>query len=390
LSAERQDAIRAARDKTVSLSSRNRIENLSDQRANLIVGQEEANRKSKTINERLSDMRRYQVELKDELERLHRAEDAGSVLADLKITHCPACDQSVSLPDVQDDQCHLCNQTLPNEPLMEGLGATRLRFERDRLSGEINEADALVELLTRDFQRVAAGLKDAEERLRMVENELAPARIAISALAQEDVSAIDREMGELNERQRQVTRLKHALELGDQLSDQISELEKRIVPLQTKVDENVRATDFGRAEELLADGMNEYFTAINAIKPHSWRHSEVSANFSRSTFSLKVGSKRWSTVLGGSDTLYFLMAYHYGLLSLSVKQGCHYPGISIIDLPGDFLGEAVEDKENFIIQPFIDLLAQKDFFGAQLIITGASFQSLENVHRETLRDVFIV
>jgi hypothetical protein len=214
LSAERQDAIRAARDKTVSLSSRNRIENLSDQRANLIVGQEEANRKSKTINERLSDMRRYQVELKDELERLHRAEDAGSVLADLKITHCPACDQSVSLPDVQDDQCHLCNQTLPNEPLMEGLGATRLRFERDRLSGEINEADALVELLTRDFQRVAAGLKDAEERLRMVENELAPARIAISALAQEDVSAIDREMGELNERQRQVTRLKHALELG--------------------------------------------------------------------------------------------------------------------------------------------------------------------------------
>ena len=84
------------------------------------------------------------------------------------------------------------------------------------------------------------------------------------------------------------------------------------------------------------------------------------------------------------------MAYHYGLLSLSVKQGCHHPGISIIDLPGDFLGEAVEDKENCIIQPFINLLAQKDFFGAQLIITGASFQSLENVHRETLRDVFIV
>ena len=42
-------------------------------------------------------------------------------------------------------------------------------------------------------------------------------------------------------------------------------------------------------------------------------------------------------VLGGSDTLYFLMAYHYGLLSLSVKQGCHHPGISIIDLPGPFL-----------------------------------------------------
>jgi hypothetical protein len=136
--------------------------------------------------------------------------------------------------------------------------------------------------------------------------------------------------------------------------------------------------------------MNEYLAAINAIKPQTWRHSGVTANFSRSGFSIKVGSKRWNTALGGTDTLYFLMAYHYGLLTLSVRHGCHYPGVSIIDLPGDFLGEAVEDKENFIIQPFIDLLARKEFLGAQLIITGASFQGLENVHRVALRDVFVV
>jgi hypothetical protein len=291
---------------------------------------------------------------------------------------------------VDNDHCHLCNQLLPAEPIIEELGATRLRFERDRLSGELKEAGALVELLTRDAQGIATQRKGVDERLRMVENELAPARLAISALVQEELSAIDMEMGELNERQRQVTRLKGALQIGAKLSEQIDRLEQRINPLQIRVDQKARGTDFGSAEELLSDGMNEYLTAINVIKPQTWRHSGVTANFSRSGFSIKVGTKRWSTALGGTDTLYFLMAYHYGLLGLSIKEGCHYPGISIIDLPGDFLGEAVEDKENFIIQPFIDLLARKDFTGAQLIITGASFQGLENVHRETLGNIFVV
>jgi hypothetical protein len=82
------------------------------------------------------------------------------------------------------------------------------------------------------------------------------------------------------------------------------------------------------------------------------------------------------------------MAYHYGLLSLSDKPGMHYPGISIIDLPGDFLGESVEDKENFIVQPFIELLSTEPFEGAQVIITGAAFDGLTSVRRQTLREVY--
>ena len=390
LGARRQEAIRGARDNAVVPAFRSRIEELSQQRASLIVGREELDVKSKAVVERLADMRRYQAELNEELERLHRAEDAGSVLADLKITHCPACDQAVAQLAAQDGHCHLCNQSVPDNQIIEELGATRLRFERDRLSGELQEANTLVELLKRDHEQTATEQKATEERLRMVANELAPARLAISALVQEDLSAIDMELGELNERQRQVRRLRNAVELGDQLNDQIGELENRIEPLQDTVDRLVRAIDFGKAEELLSDGINEYLLAINALRPQTWRHSDVTANFSRSSFSLKVGSKRWSVALGGTDTLYFLMAYHYGLLALSVKSGCHYPGVSIIDLPGDFLGEAVEDKENFIIQPFIDLLARKEFAGGQLIITGASFQALANVHRERLTRVFVV
>lgn len=74
------------------------------------------------------------------------------------------------------------------------------------------------------------------------------------------------------------------------------------------------------------------------------------------------------------------MAYQYGLLSLSPVADMHYPGLAIIDVPGEFSGEEVKDSENFIIQPFIDLLAQEAFDGAQLIITGASFAGLQGVH----------
>jgi hypothetical protein len=82
------------------------------------------------------------------------------------------------------------------------------------------------------------------------------------------------------------------------------------------------------------------------------------------------------------------MAYHYGLLTLSGVTGCHYPGLSVIDLPGEFSGEAIEDKENFIVQPFIELLNQEQYNAAQLIMTGASFVGLEGAHIQRLTHVF--
>jgi hypothetical protein len=58
-------------------------------------------------------------------------------------------------------------------------------------------------------------------------------------------------------------------------------------------------------------------------------------------------------------------------------------------VPGEFSAEYVEDKENFIVQPFIDLLARDAFKGAQAIITGAAFSGLEGAHRIELREVYV-
>ena len=194
----------------------------------------------------------------------------------------------------------------------------------------------------------------------MVDNELAPLRAAVSALVSEQISATDMELGELNERQRQFGRVKgRGRTWRRSWGLRSAEIEKRIRPLDEAVSAMIRATDFDDASKVLADGMNEYLHAIDRLKPGIWPHNDVSLDISAISFRFKVGSKKWQAALGGTDSLYFLMAYHYGLLTLSAQAQCHYPGLAILDMPAEFAGELIEDKENFIVQPFIELLAPR-------------------------------
>jgi len=381
--------ISGARDKAISPQNRGHVDRLGQERATLVVALAELRCGVKATAGRLDEVRRYRTDLGAELDRMTRAEDAGAALADLRITHCPACDEPVANAAADPGHCFLCHQVLPDEPLVEELGAVRLRFERDRLTGELKEADELVGVLQRDVKRLADDIAAAEERLRMLENKLAPTRQAVAALVQEEVSATDMALGELNERQRQIGRIATALGVGQELTDRIAAIEREIEPLQARVDEAVRATDFDAAAAQLEDGMNAYLTAINVLRPGVWRHSPVKVDVLRSHFTIRVGARHWNAVLGGTDTLCFLMAYHYGLLTLSDKAERHYPGVSIIDVPGEFSGEAVEDKENFIVQPFIDILAREEYGGAQVLITGVSFAGLVDAYRLQLTNVYV-
>lgn len=385
----RSDFLISGRDRAIAQGQRGHIVQLGENRADALVRLEEYRRKLRATSERIDELTEYRSDLAEELDRIARAEDAGSVLADLKITHCPACDQVVSPVDTDDSVCFLCHQLLPDGPVIEELGSVRLRFEQNRLHGELKEADELLNVLGRESVKLGAEATAAEEVLRTIENELAPAREAVAALIQEEVSAIDMALGQASERERQLARIEAALDVGTDLTKQIATLERQIAPLQEQVNESARGTDFDAAALLLEDGMNDYLNALNRLRPDTWRHKPVSLDLFRSDFSLRVGGRKWHATLGGTDTLYFLMAYHYGLLTVSNKAGCHYPGISIIDVPGEFSGEAVEDKENFIVQPFIDLLTQPDYAGAQVIMTGAAFAGMEGVTFQRLTHVFV-
>lgn len=381
-------AIAQGRDRAVPAGQQARATELGQQRAHTLVLLEDLQRKAEASAERLAELLRYRAELTEETDRLSRAADAGAVLADLNVTHCPACDQPVLVGATRDDECFLCHRPLPERSLPANLGTVRLQFERERLAAELQEAGELVDVVRRDEARLAREIAAARESLRTIENELAPVRQAVGALVQEEVSAIDMALGQASERQRQIGRLRTALATGERFTDEVAALEKEIEPIQRAVDEASRSLDMDAAAAQLEDGMNAYLTAINELRNGVWSHSHVRITATRSTLKFKVGSRGWAAVLGGTDTLYFLMAYHYGLLSLTDKGAFHYPGLSIIDLPGEFLGEAVEDKENFIVQPFVDLLGRSGFNGAQVVITGASFTGLKGVSRLDLKHVF--
>ncbi|HEY9235232.1 MAG TPA: hypothetical protein VIP08_09385 [Phenylobacterium sp.] len=388
LEAERLRVLTAARTRAIPADQISRVETLSLARANQLEALTSVGRRRQAAEERLKDIGRYRKDLADEIDRMERAADAGDILSDLRVTHCPACDQLVK-PGHDKGHCFVCHQHLPEAPEIEGLGAVRLRFEQERLSAELKEADELLDVLRRDVDKQAQEVRAAEEALRAIEVELGPARQAVAALAQADVSAIDVALGKAAERGKQMDRVTAALELGKSLTAKIHALEERIQPLSDKVDEALRAIDFNAAADWLESGMNAYLEALNHERPNTWKHSRVEIDLSRSNVSFRIGRKRWQGALGGTDTLYFLMAYNYGLLSLSQRPQTHYPGLAIIDVPGEFSGESIGDKENFIVQPFIDLLSDEAFEGAQLIITGASFSGLKGVHVQTQTHVHV-
>lgn len=180
-----------ARDRTLPVPQRGRAEELGQKRARALAMLEELQRKQQSAAERSAELESYRSGLAKELDRITRAEEAGEVLADLKVTHCPACDQQVAETTLSSGECFLCHQALPDEPVIQELGAVRLRFESDRLNSEMREADDLIGVLKRDIKKLLSSIASAKEQLHRVEAELAPARQAVAALAQEEISAID-------------------------------------------------------------------------------------------------------------------------------------------------------------------------------------------------------
>lgn len=388
LQQKRVELLNNAQDKAIDASMQSRISNLGIRRADLLVGNAAMQESLRETKLRMSELRKDGISLRNELERIARASDAGDVLSDLRITHCPACDQSIAQSNIATNDCFLCYQSLPTENENGPLGAVRIQFEQNRLAAELKEVDELVSMLEREIKDLTNNINRGRDELDKVQNILKPAQEAVASLVQDEISAIDIALGEASEQQAQLNRVTRALAVEDAMHDEILIIEKEIIPIEERFNEAKRAINFDIRADLLEEGINDYLNAINIYRPGVWRHQRVSINVSSSRFTVRVGQRKWNAVLGGTDSLYFLMAYNYGLLSLSGHESCNYPGLSIIDVPGEFSGEDVGDMENFIVQPFIDLLARKEYAGAQLIISGASFLGLENVKRHHLKHVY--
>jgi hypothetical protein len=341
------------------------------------------------VENRLKEIQAYRGTINSELSRLNRVRGAGRVLSDLRITHCPACDQPVSDEASDPEHCFLCSQTLNHQRDEAAASEQRLQFEIRQLQAELAECDELIKSLIAEQQTRQQTQRRVIESIDRLASQLAPVRQASASILPPDISVLDMETGRLEEKARQVGRLKTALELRDRFAQEIDDLQHEVAVLEEAVKRHDQALNFEQKGDLIADGMNTYLNELAVASRQPWTQGRVDVRLKERDFTLTVDGGNWAGKLGGTLTYYFLFAYHYALLGLTPREGTHYPGLTILDLPATLEdGSSVADKENYVLEPFVRLVQRSDLQLAQVIAAGTAFQGLQGAHRIDLTRVW--
>lgn len=362
-------------------SDGSKIEELAERLSKLQVEQDELLSAQNRTETRLTEMVDYRTSIQDERDRMERAKQAGVVLADLKVTHCPACDRELQSTNHRGDLCHLCQR--PFDSSQSNLArADRIQLEMQQLHASLTEADEIIDALRSEVERIAGQMARDRSHIAMLRNMLRPIRTAAAAVLPPEIGVLDMQIGQFQERLSQIDRIAQSLSYRDVLASQIETIHSEVAQLESDVAAQSATLDFERASDQLADGMNTYLNLIHQKSPASWTQKEIRVRLDEKRFRFLVGDKKWNSQLGGTLSLFFMLSYHYALLRLSNAESCHFPGFVVLDFPPVLEdGPSLADKENFVLEPFIELLALEAYSGCQVIATGNAFENLQGAHR---------
>ena len=362
------------------------VEELTQTLVRLQAEQEGSLTSLQKVKERKAQLDEYREILGQEIARLERTVEAGSVLADLKVTHCPACDQEISKTGVESDHCYVCRQ--PISSIADAAGVSRVQFELRQLRVEAAELDELVAGLALEIASLDEHLTLLSAKIRGAQELLRPVRTAAAAILPPELAVTNMSIGRLQERRSQLQRVKAALDRREILSKGILAIQTEINDLSKVVISKTGGVDYQQLGDRLADGMNTYLNKLNKANKNAWLVGDVSVQLQDRSLNIRVGKAHWQTKLGGTLTLYFLLAYHYALLDLMRFPQSHFPGLLLIDFPAELEGTSVADKENFVVEPFIELLSQKNMQQCQMIAAGSGFVGLQGAQRIKLTHVW--
>ena len=366
-----------------------RVQDLGEERGRLLSEHEKVARELAVAEARLRDILDYLADLDAEMNRLERAKISGTVFSGLRITHCPACDQAIGGSNEGGADCFLCRRPLPCKEGDHDAGNKRLDLAIRQLRTERDEASRLVEELQGRRRGLTKAVRTLSERIGELETDLERVRKAAAAILPPELALLDLQAGRLEERGKQWERMKKAFKRREQLAAEIQRLQARVGHLGEVVERQAASVDFETPADSLCDGMNDYLTRLNEAREGAWTQDEVSFRLGEKKFSFHVGGERWDAKLGGTLTLYFLLAYQYGLLRLSRESGCNYPGFTVLDMPAELPDvESVADLENFVLVPYVRLLSEPPMKGAQVIVAGSAFAGLQGAHRIQLERVY--
>lgn len=372
-----------------SSTSHDAVSEMTERLSQLQVEEEQTLTALKKNEARITEVTEQEQLISDELAKLRRSREAGEILSELRITHCPACDREISRRSSDTRDCYLCGRPFESQEASDLGSIKRLDFEVEQLGAELSETHDLLSQLRNEGQLLRQKARSIDLQIEATKQSLRPIRRAVAAILPPEIAAADMKMGRLQERMSQLRRIGSALDRRSKIADQIAQIRTDILALQSEVDSLNKTVDFDRAADDLTDGMNTYLNAISKINPKSWTQDPVQFSLDERTFRVRIGRNNWSTKLGGTLSLYFLISYHYSLLSLCQKRLSNFPGLCILDFPAELEdGSAVADKENFVLEPFINLLNRSDMNGCQMIAAGSAFESLPNANRIELKQIW--
>ena len=364
------------------------LQQFGEELVSLEINRESVLASTEKVNQRITELIEYKLLVDEELLRINRAEHAGKVLSAIKITHCPACDRKIESIESNNLDCLLCHRPIepkpdPSKPMK------RLEFEQHQLSAESNEARELLRALDRERAELNSQMNRMNEKIKRIQLDLLPSRSVAAAIMPPEISICDMEIGRLDERQQQLKRVEASLKKREDISVQINHIQKEIIELEGKVADQNSVIDFEKMADVFTDSINTYLNQIHRRKPKLWSQKSVAVDFRKRYFKFFVGERGWRSKLGGTATLIFLMSYHYGLISLTNRNNYNYPGLLVLDFPAVLDdGSTVRDKENFVLEPFVELLQEDNMSNVQIIAAGSSFKNLAGANRIELNEIW--
>lgn len=372
----------------VSQQSATFLRQKAEERAEVINWQSKIVQELREAEHRLISIGDYLGKVDDEKGRLERARVSGKLFSDLRITNCPACDQPIHGSNEESERCFLCKRVFPALTDDMHMAHERVSVGLLQLREEARESSQLESDLNGRADGLRRQLRIAGERLSDVEADIERARQPASTAFSGEVSQIDVEIGRLEERRKQWLRIADALKEREKISMEVLDLQKEIADLDDAVYKRSVVVDLSSASDALADGMNDYLNLLNTFREDAWSQTEVALSLRERQFRFTVGGDPWAARLGGTLTLYFLLAYQYGLLRLSNTTPYNYPGFTLLDMPAELPDIELSDLENFAIEPFAHLLASGNMAGCQVIVAGSSFKDLSGANKIELTHVF--
>lgn len=366
-----------------------RLDAILEERTTIQARRDVLRRELAAIHERVRELEQYKNGLDREVVRLDRTDAAAGILENLRVTHCPACDQTVEGRSRMSHNCFLCGQPTAETEANAEAAARRLKFERDQIRAERSEAEELLTVARQELRQKTSAVSDLEGRLRELEQALRPFQASASAVVPEELALIDQRIGELNARRQTIEAFHGPLEMSEKLGAEIDQLQSEIRDLESRVTKNENKVDFDEAGYRLGEGFNTYLNAIRTRDPNTWTATgEVSVSVSERRTQLSIGG-RSAKKLGGTLTIYFLFAYHYALLNLSRYADCHYPGLTVLDFIPDIAKEsALGPRLHLVLTPFVELSQDKEIAPIQVIATSRALPKRPHINYIELTDIW--